>query len=211
MTWMETHSNQAFDLASPRAEQVKLTDVALALAKLCRFAGHCRGFYSVAEHSMLVADILQAWGEGPQVQLIGLLHDAHEAYTGDLTRPMKLAMRESPQAALQVGYIEARVQGEIEVALLPAAMHGWADPWDADAATCAALQDGIDAVKRADTTALAIERRDLGFALDWSEGLAGAGPIPAGLKCHQREWYMVGHDFMRRYHRLYAEICGYTP
>jgi 5'-deoxynucleotidase YfbR-like HD superfamily hydrolase len=61
--------------------------IAECLAKLCRFKGHCRGFYSVAQHSLFVSDLVVL----EEVKLPALLHDAHEAYDGfgDIARPAK--------------------------------------------------------------------------------------------------------------------------
>lgn len=65
-------------------------DVAAAIAKLCRFGGHCLDFYSVAQHSVLCARLVRSWGRDPRVVLQALVHDAHEAYPpGDLVSPVK--------------------------------------------------------------------------------------------------------------------------
>lgn len=87
-TCMETYSGIEFDLANPRPEAVDLDDIAVGLSNTCRFNGQVRKFYSVAEHSVLVADILAATGYG-SLSLAGLLHDASEAYLGDLISPIK--------------------------------------------------------------------------------------------------------------------------
>lgn len=68
---------------------VRALDVASALSNICRFAGNVRRFYSVAEHCVLVATILRARSAPPRVQLAGLLHDAFEYVTGDITSPTK--------------------------------------------------------------------------------------------------------------------------
>jgi hypothetical protein len=68
---------------------VILGDVAHALAHLARFTGHARFTYSVAQHSVLGARQLAAEGYSAGVQRAFLLHDAHEAYTGDLASPVK--------------------------------------------------------------------------------------------------------------------------
>ena len=59
------------------------------LAKLCRWGGECPEFYSIAEHSVLVADIVRQMGGSPSAQLHALLHDAHEAFTGDVIDPLR--------------------------------------------------------------------------------------------------------------------------
>jgi hypothetical protein len=94
MTWIQTASGRAFDLLAPRAEDIDFaSDVAGPLARTARFAGHVPGgAYSVAQHSVIGARCIIRDGWGRDLALHFLLHDAHEAYLGDLTRPMQLAL-----------------------------------------------------------------------------------------------------------------------
>lgn len=80
---LTTHSKIEFDLIRPSPASVRIDDIAHALSMLCRFAGHTT-FYSVAEHSVRVAELL-----GPPLVLEGLLHDAAEAYIVDVPSPVK--------------------------------------------------------------------------------------------------------------------------
>ena len=73
-----------FDL---QPEQVFIVDIAHSLSRQCRFVGHCTGFLSVAEHSVRVAALVER--QYPELALTGLLHDAPEAYLGDIARPIK--------------------------------------------------------------------------------------------------------------------------
>ncbi|WP_411386959.1 phosphohydrolase [Pseudomonas sp. MPB03] len=84
MNWIFTHTGKRFDLFEPDADMIDPRDIAHSLAHLCRFNGHTREFYSVAQHSCLVADLVPA-----EHKLAALLHDATEAYLGDMTRPLK--------------------------------------------------------------------------------------------------------------------------
>lgn len=69
--------------------QVDITDIAHALSMQCRFSGHVSEFYSVAQHSVLVAQYLANRGASYEVMRLGLLHDAAEAYLQDMARPLK--------------------------------------------------------------------------------------------------------------------------
>ena len=82
--WIETFTGKKFHLLDPQPEEVCIEDIAHALALSCRFCGHVRQFYSVAEHSIHVSNICE-----PVDALWGLLHDASEAYIADLSRPVK--------------------------------------------------------------------------------------------------------------------------
>ena len=84
-----TASGKQFDLANPHPDQLDIYDIARSLSHMCRFNGHLPSFYSIAEHSIRVSNWLEARGESSLVVLTGLLHDAAEAYIGDLVRPLK--------------------------------------------------------------------------------------------------------------------------
>jgi len=71
---------------------IVLMDIAHALSNLCRFNGHVKRFYSVGEHSLYVSALLEH--HEPTTQTWGLLHDAAEAYLGDMVRPLKQRMPE---------------------------------------------------------------------------------------------------------------------
>lgn len=130
MTWILTQSGQQFDLLRPTASMIKPVDIAHALSRLCRFNGHTRAHYSVAQHSMIVANLVPA-----EHQLVALLHDATEAYIGDMTRPLKAVMPEYQVIEHQI--------------------------WLAVCERFNIQPDLPACVKQADMVALATERRDL--------------------------------------------------
>lgn len=87
--WIQVLSGAPFWPLDPRPEEIDINDIAWALSMQCRFAGHVTRFYSVAEHSILVSQLVPAADA-----LWGLLHDATEAYLQDLVQPLKADMPE---------------------------------------------------------------------------------------------------------------------
>ncbi len=92
--WIQTYTGKKFWPLSPKPEDVCIKDIAHSLSMLCRFNGHCTKFYSVAQHCCLVSMIA---GNGQEARSLsarelafhGLLHDAAEAYLGDIATPIK--------------------------------------------------------------------------------------------------------------------------
>jgi hypothetical protein len=129
--WIQTFTGRQFWPLNPRPEDVCIEDIAHALALKCRYTGHCRRFYSVAEHSVRASYLVK-----PEFALLALMHDATEAYMPDVAAPIK---REMPI----LREMEDRIWGAICAALnLP----GEQMPAD---------------IKKVDLILLATERRDL--------------------------------------------------
>lgn len=82
--WMQLYSGHQFWPLDPRASEIHITDIAHALSMQCRYAGHCKRFYSVAEHSVHLSRVVST-----ENALWALLHDASEAYLVDVPRPVK--------------------------------------------------------------------------------------------------------------------------
>lgn len=87
--FIELASGRAFRPLSPDPGAIEIEDIAHALSNQCRFSGHTRVHYSVAEHSVRVCNLLHDWGCSKEIQLWGLLHDATEAYLVDIPSPLK--------------------------------------------------------------------------------------------------------------------------
>ncbi len=85
-----TISRIRLDPTKPTVQDIDITDIAHALSMLTRANGHFDTFFSVARHSINCALEAGSRGYGKRVQLLCLLHDAAEAYIGDMTRPLKL-------------------------------------------------------------------------------------------------------------------------
>ena len=103
MTWMQTFTGKAYVIHDPTPDQICLEDIAHALSNQCRFAGHSKHFYSVAEHSVYVCnrvrEVLEIGKainhaeldeEDRKIIAVALLHDAAEAYLLDIPRPLKI-------------------------------------------------------------------------------------------------------------------------
>lgn len=130
MSWIQTYTGRKFDLIAPTADMICLRDIAHALAHLCRFTGHTKRFYSVAEHSIWVSQRVPA-----EHALSGLLHDATEAYLGDVSTPLKSLLPDYKLMEQRLWHVIADKYG------VPRALP--------------------DCVKQADLCALVTERRDL--------------------------------------------------
>ena len=80
--WIQTYTGKKFFPMNPKTEDLDIIDIAHALSMKCRFVGHTKQFYSVAQHSVIVS-----WNcSNPH---LGLLHDAAEAYLPDVPAPIK--------------------------------------------------------------------------------------------------------------------------
>lgn len=86
--WMQTFTGRQFYPMDPKADDIDPRDIAHALSMLCRYNGHVDRFYSVAEHCVLMSSAMPT----PDLALWALLHDATEAYVGDMIRPLKVSM-----------------------------------------------------------------------------------------------------------------------
>ncbi|QUS38021.1 hypothetical protein RPMA_03475 [Tardiphaga alba] len=95
------HSGAWFDFCAPADSQFTIEDIAHGLSNICRYSGQCRSFYSVAEHSLLVSEVAAG------CEFEALLHDAAEAFLGDITRPLKQMLPEFK-----------RIEAEVERAIL---------------------------------------------------------------------------------------------
>lgn len=147
-TYVSTYLGNRFYPLEPRIDKVAIEDIAHGLAFQCRFNGQTCDFYSVAQHSLIVADLV------PQShRLAALLHDAAEAYLGDMVKPLKVLMPEFSAVEDKVTALIAKAFG-------------------------VSFRDYAP-IKRADLIALATEKRDLMpySTEDW-DYLQGIEPLP---------------------------------
>lgn len=151
---IETYTGVMFNIVDPDMDDINIEDIAHSLSMQCRFTGHCKEFYSVAEHSVAVADYLIKKYDDRKLALAGLLHDASEAYLSDLASPLKYQLE-------HYDIIEMNLHAHLE------------NRFNID------LRD--PRIKEADTALLSQETRQLMFskgdAWDW-EGNWGGRPEP---------------------------------
>lgn len=85
--WIQTYTGKKFFPLKPQIEDICIEDIAHSLAMQCRYVGHTKEFYSVAQHSVLISRFWFA--ENQELRKYALLHDASEAYLSDIPRPLK--------------------------------------------------------------------------------------------------------------------------
>jgi len=137
--WIQTYTGKKFSLINPQPEDVNITDIIESLSKQCRFVGHCNTFYSVAQHSVLVSNIVKD-------KFAGLMHDAAEAYTGDTSKPLKVVIESL------CGKSFREILNRIEVVVADAFGLSWPPSLE---------------IKEADLVLLVTEKRDLMLPSDY--------------------------------------------
>jgi 5'-deoxynucleotidase YfbR-like HD superfamily hydrolase len=171
-----TSSGTYFNFLTPESSEIRIEDIAIGLSNLCRFNGQTRRvglrspFYSVAQHSLIVSMIVPE-----EHALAGLLHDAAEAYIGDITRPLK-------QLLPDFKAIEKRVEQRIFTHFgLPVEL----DP----------------CVKEADLVMLATEQRDLMAEHD-DEWATITNVTPLAIKIEPMPSHAAAEAFYSRFLEL---------
>ncbi len=175
---IDTYTGVAFNYDAPRIDPL---DVAHALAHTCRFAGHVARFISVAEHSVIVSRL--AGKVYPSLALPALWHDAHEAYTGDLARPLKEKINGDYEA------ITERIDAEV-ARLLRVGVGQFSNPIIKNADALAACYEGRElkpwgawAAYTADMDLSSVE-----MVVNWDLGL---DPVSA------REFFLSVNDWLK--------------
>ena len=170
MSTILTNKDVYFDFTNPEKHDFNIFEIAHALSNLCRFTGHVREFYSVAQHSVYVSALCP-----PELAMMGLLHDASEAYLGDVASPLKRLLPDYRA-------IEARVEQAI------AKQHKLPYPLPAP-------------IKAADLEMLAIEKLTFlpeGAGLNWPKPHARH----EGFRIHPMQPTEARDFFIQRYAEL---------
>ena len=155
--YLQTVSGRWVNPFDPDPSQLDAGDIARALANQCRFGGHSRVFYSVAQHSVIVSELVEQRGGDVEDVFAALMHDATEAYLGDMPHPLK---HRSPLGA---AFKDAEDH-------LERALREWFR-----------IKRDVPEIKRADRALLATERRAFS-AEDWHwPELEGVEPLDLEL------------------------------
>lgn len=156
-----TYSGIEFDPLKPDPKLIRVHDIAHHLSNICRFGGATSKHYSVAQHSLLVASLMPA-ETGALGQLVGLLHDAAEAYLTDMPTPIK-------RSTFLAGFVllEQRLMQAIEEALVYP-----------EGVTLSDIIPLIPVVKEADQTALLLEGRKFLPKAAWVEQASEGKVLP---------------------------------
>ena len=191
--WIQTYTGRCVDPLNVDPEEVELADVAHALALKCRFGGHCREFYSVAEHCVRVSVLLQlTYRHDIRLLLLGLLHDASEAYLPDVVAPLKGRIS-----------VELRNEGQstpfrsAELRAMDRILEGLGVD---NLRACLRDRKMRDAVKHADLTMLATEARDLMGDCD-GEWISLPAPHPVCIA--PMSWREARSAFVSRWRELW--------
>jgi len=179
---IRTYSGHLLNLENPDHSHVSIKCISHSLSKIGRFNGHTITIegYSVAEHSVMVSDIIWNMGGGRDAMLCGLMHDAHEAYVGDVISPLK----NLPELKAGFEIIDRRFRDLITKTFNL--------KWD---------NRIVRLVAEADEIALATEMRDITSKNDYSGKL---GPRTKRIK-HTCSAAQAQLEFMRAYDVLTRE------
>jgi uncharacterized protein len=179
--YLQTVSGRWVNPFDPDPDQLDPGDIARALANLCRFGGHCRAFYSVAQHSVIVSRLVEERGGDVEDAFAALMHDATEAYLGDMPHPLK---HRSP-----LGAAFKAAEDDLERALRAHFR----------------IKPDVPEIKRADRALLATERR--AFSAEtwhWPE-LDGVEPLGIDLRAWSPD------EAAQAFAERYAELDGRRP
>lgn len=111
--YVVTVSGKRIYLENPDPAMINIMDIAHGLSNICRFHGQTRTLYTVAEHCVLVASMMQPYRN---YQLAALLHDAEEAYLGDTPQPFKQLVNRASHGLVE--YVHAKLTNTILAGLL---------------------------------------------------------------------------------------------
>jgi hypothetical protein len=181
MTKILTYSGVVFDLIAPKAADIRMDDIVVPFARIGRFNDHLAERVTLLQHSLLVADLV-----GYKARPYALLHDAHEAYIGDITTPVVQALDTANYGtASAVAALKYRIDCATYVAF------GLSYPSD----------DILDEIKGADRMALSIER----------DCFADPGPVELWADLPEPVYVAIPPNDLSRYRHMLISLCPEVP
>ncbi len=193
-----TYTGKMFPYDRVTADCIDIRDIGHALSHLCRFTGHTSMFYSVAQHSLLVSEKMQG---GPEAKLAGLLHDATEAYTNDLSTPLKKYMNKraggyGPYVELQDS-ITTTILSKWKVKYVPSEIQLY------DSAACVFEAEGFMGLSQEELEKYSFPAHLRGLWQPWD-------PKEFAGKNSDREFGEVEALFLERFEELMSELGRYA-
>ena len=188
--WIQTYTGQRFWPLEPKLTSIRFKDIKMALSHLCRFNGHCREYYSIAQHSVLLARyMMEADKEWTDLACLhGLLHDAHEAYISDIPGPIRDNMYIAHESkvrpyVIHADAIQAQICRDLEIAPIDSTLR--------------------DIIFEYDQRMLATEKRDVMMHCQW-EWL----PLPDPFEDQIEPWTpgVAATEFQLLYDKLKGRI-----
>lgn len=184
MSFTATRSGRQVSLVAALPSDIDIRDIAHHLALINRFAGASEFPVTVAAHSVTVAKLMGTRKASPAMQLAGLLHDAHEAYLGDITSPAQAAIEGDKRGLAQTSHID-----EIKASLDDAIYKAF----------------GLFDILNATTLGLIADCDRQAFATEWRFAMKGKCPIdlpPAPFEIREMHWTRAEEMFLKRFEML---------
>lgn len=181
--WVQTLTGRKFYVLDPEPEDIYIEDISGSLGKICRFNGHPRVPYYVGHHCTLGSYVIEEQTGDLLMALAFLLHDASEAYLGDMTRPL----RGMPE-------LEAYREADRKLNLIIEKRFK--------------LPENIfdsQLIKEVDNRMLFTEKRDLLVALQWEYTVE-----PYAFKIKPWGWKHTQRKYLERYYELCLRLDGYS-
>jgi 5'-deoxynucleotidase YfbR-like HD superfamily hydrolase len=168
--WIDTYTGLRFYFLKPTLKSICIEDIAHSLSLICRFGGHVNRFYSVAQHSVFVSEICPE-----EIAFECLMHDATEAYYGDMVSPLKALMPEYQKLEDKLhGIINKKFKLHLDEVTWPY-------------------------VKKCDIIALLTEKRDLKSKCKWKKKYSES---PHSRKINPVSAEEAEQMFLKRFHEL---------
>ncbi len=180
LPWIETFTGKQFWFLDPKPEMIDIIDIAHALAHTCRYGGHASRFYSVAEHCVIMSRFMEGANFANDACFAALMHDAAEAYLGDIPAPIKDQL---PQFKELEEVVETAIARKFKL-----------------------RQPLHPIIKEYDMRILKDEKRQVMGNVPWGEQMENVWPLGVELYCWAPE--MAKKRFLQQFEHIAAKMSG---